>query len=320
MNQIEIKVSVCCITYNHAPFLKKCLDGFLMQKVNFPIEILIYDDASTDGAQEIIQTYANEHPKLIFPILQTENQFSKGVRGINARFNYPRSRGKYIALCEGDDYWSDPLKLQKQVDYLDSNHNIVLVAHDSILVNQHGDILQNTALEETQKRDCTGLSLQKCFGVLTQTMCFRNVQGIRNMPKESLLVSNGDKFLVSFLGQFGGYKYMNDILPSAYRLHQGGIWSSISELNRYKMMFVTYSNLRDYYSRMKNSSMAYFHGRKAFYYSNKSLKLKLSSNDQLISKIASLILFIKENRIFKNPYFFCKIIFTKMHKIVSRKN
>jgi glycosyltransferase involved in cell wall biosynthesis len=91
-------VSISCITYNHAPFIRECLEGFLMQKTNFSFEILIHDDASTDGTKDIIEEYAAKYPELIFPIYQSENQYSKGVRGMMANFNFPRSRGKYIAL------------------------------------------------------------------------------------------------------------------------------------------------------------------------------------------------------------------------------
>src|SRR5690606_31239098 len=122
-----IKVSICCITYNHSPFIRQCLDSFLMQQCDFDFEILIHDDASTYGTASIIQEYNNRYPSIIKPILQVENQYSKGVRGINLIYNFPRAEGKYIAMCEGDDYWEDPLKLQKQVSILDTNKNYSLV-------------------------------------------------------------------------------------------------------------------------------------------------------------------------------------------------
>jgi glycosyltransferase involved in cell wall biosynthesis len=93
------------------------LDGFLSQKTNFPFEIVIHDDCSTDGTREIIEEYSQKFPDIIFPMFQHENQYSKGIRGMMARFNFPRCRGKYIALCEGDDYWTDPYKLQKQLGF-----------------------------------------------------------------------------------------------------------------------------------------------------------------------------------------------------------
>ena len=114
-------VSICCITYNHAPYIRQCLDGFLMQKTNFKYEIIIHDDCSTDGTTEIIREYASKYPEIFVPLYEDENQYSKGVRGITAKFVYPKARGKYIALCEGDDYWIDENKLQKQVDFLENN-------------------------------------------------------------------------------------------------------------------------------------------------------------------------------------------------------
>ncbi len=114
-------VSISCITYNHASFIKKTIDGFLSQKTSFSFEILIHDDCSTDGTTEIIKDYAKKYPDIIFPIFEEVNQFSLGVPSGSAIWNLPRARGKYIALCEGDDYWTDPYKLQIQVDFLESH-------------------------------------------------------------------------------------------------------------------------------------------------------------------------------------------------------
>lgn len=119
-------VSIDCITYNHAPYIRQCLEGFLMQETDFSFEVLIHDDASTDETANIIREYELKYPDLINPIYQNENQWSKG-KNISVEFNFPRARGKYIALCEGDDHWTDPLKLQKQVSILESDENIGFV-------------------------------------------------------------------------------------------------------------------------------------------------------------------------------------------------
>lgn len=119
-------VSISCITYNHAPYIRQCLEGFIMQKTNFAYEILIHDDASTDSTSDIIQEYENKYPDIIKPIYETENQYQKGVPIGSAIWNVPRAQGKYIALCEGDDYWTDPNKLQKQVDYMEQHSEIGL--------------------------------------------------------------------------------------------------------------------------------------------------------------------------------------------------
>lgn len=119
-------VSISCITYNHEPYIMQTLDGFLMQKTRFPFEVLIHDDASTDRTADIIREYEKKFPKIIKPIYQKENQYSKGNRAILASFVYPRAKGKYIALCEGDDYWIDENKLQKQVDFMEQNPDVGL--------------------------------------------------------------------------------------------------------------------------------------------------------------------------------------------------
>ena len=121
-------VSICCVAYNHVHFIRQCLDGFVMQKTNFPFEVLIHDDASTDGTQDIIREYEAKYPDIIKPIYQKENQYSKGVR-VSLVYNYSRVRGKYVALCEGDDYWTDPYKLQKQVDFLEAHPDYVMCSH-----------------------------------------------------------------------------------------------------------------------------------------------------------------------------------------------
>ncbi|MDD3036338.1 glycosyltransferase [Bacteroides sp.] len=132
----SITVTICCLTYNHEKFVKQCLDGFIMQKTNFHFEVLIHDDASTDKTQEIIREYATNYPDIIKPVLQKENQYSKGIRAILATFCYPQAKGKYIAICEGDDYWIDPLKLQKQVDFLENNPDYAMVYTRSNVYDQ----------------------------------------------------------------------------------------------------------------------------------------------------------------------------------------
>lgn len=143
----EVLVSVICNTYNHEAYIRQCLDGFLAQKTSFPFEVLVHDDASTDHTADIIREYEAKYPDFILPIYQTENQYSKGVP-ISIAIQFPRSRGKYVAFCEGDDYWIDPLKLEKQVSFLEDHddyssavHNVLTVDKDSnpLYENNFGD-------------------------------------------------------------------------------------------------------------------------------------------------------------------------------------
>ncbi len=121
-------VSICCLAYDQERTIRATLDGFLMQETSFPIEILVHDDASTDGTAGIIKEYEREHPDLIFPVYQAENQWSKGRDP--GEINRLRARGKYLAFCEGDDFWTDPRKLEKQVDCLEADPGCGLVYTD----------------------------------------------------------------------------------------------------------------------------------------------------------------------------------------------
>lgn len=116
----DIKVSVYCLTYNHEKYIKRCLDGFVMQKTDFKFEVFVHDDASTDNTAKIVKEYGEKYPDIIKPIYQRENQYSKGIE-ITSAYIFPHLSGKYIALCEGDDYWIDEKKLQKQYDFMENN-------------------------------------------------------------------------------------------------------------------------------------------------------------------------------------------------------
>ena len=114
-----VVVSIVCNTYNHELYIRDALDSFLSQKTNFPFEILVFDDASTDKTANIIRSYEEKYPDIIKPVYQTVNQYSLGL--MPGKQNRERATGKYIAICEGDDYWCDCNKLQKQVDYMESH-------------------------------------------------------------------------------------------------------------------------------------------------------------------------------------------------------
>lgn len=114
-------VSIVCLTYNEEEFVRETIEGFLMQKCNFMYEVLVYDDASTDTTPLILQEYAQKYPNIFRLTLYKENNFQKGTPFYGLRMSFNDAKGKYIALCEGDDYWTDPFKLQKQVDFLEQN-------------------------------------------------------------------------------------------------------------------------------------------------------------------------------------------------------
>ena len=236
MSAKEPLVSICCITYNHAPYIRECLDGFMMQKTNFPIEIIINDDASTDGTTEIIKEYEARYPDIIKPIYQIENQYSKGVRGMYANFCFPRAQGKYIALCEGDDYWTDPLKLQKQVDFLEANPEYVMCSHR---------FKQYMQQEGKYKDDWYGdISDGIVYDLDTLihggwyhhplTVMFRSDK--LDLKGYSRYLYSMDVVLFFHLLKKGKGNMMPDKM-AVYRIHSGGVWTGIDWNNKLKNEF-----------------------------------------------------------------------------------
>lgn len=135
-------VSIRCLVYNHEPYLRQCLDGFVMQKTTFPFEAIVHDDASTDGSAAIIREYAEKYPDIIKPIYESENQWSKGtINIIMDAAVHPSS--KYIATCEGDDYWTDPYKLQLQVDFLESHPDFFLSSHNFSVYHENSKTIEH---------------------------------------------------------------------------------------------------------------------------------------------------------------------------------
>ena len=135
------EISILCNAFQHEKYIAQALDGFIMQKLNVPFEILVHDDASTDGTAEIIRRYAQTYPALVFPIFQTENQYSQGVL-ITPQIQLPRARGKYIAFCEGDDFWTDPEKLQLQYDFMEQHPEYSLCCHAYSMVDREGKLIE----------------------------------------------------------------------------------------------------------------------------------------------------------------------------------
>ena len=248
--------SISCMTYNHAPFIRQCLDQLLAQKTNFPFEIIIHDDASTDGTREIIEEYVSKYPNIFFPYYQNVNQYSRGSRGLPSLYNYPRCRGKYIAICEGDDYWSDPLKLQRQVDFLESHADYVLAFHDFSVVDEKNHVIEASAVPARYQRDAKSEDLiMGRWLTMPLTLCFRNV--ITEFPPEKYKVTNGDTFLVSMLGHYGKGKWMGDNIENAmYRSHHGGVWSRVGSNDKLPIRLNTYYWLHSYYNRIGEKTWA----------------------------------------------------------------
>lgn len=272
MNKLPL-VSICCITYNHEPYIREAIEGFLLQKTSFPIEIIIYDDASTDRTAEIVKEYADKHLELIIPIFQSENQYSQGVKP-SRTYVIPRARGKYIAICEGDDYWTDPLKLQKQVDFLEANPDYGLV-HTNCITEVNGITMPIEAGSNIVSGNVFEELLKNNF-ISTLTVCARKEQLIqwsdtfeKIRVEQNWKMTDYPKWLEGSLHT--KFKYLNDItgfyrvLPesashSRDRKKQYDFFMSVFDI---KFYFMNRENLKDeikeevmikYYNHLLNFS------------------------------------------------------------------
>ncbi|MDZ7821454.1 MAG: glycosyltransferase [Candidatus Marinimicrobia bacterium] len=244
------------MTYNHEKFIRDAIEGFLMQKTSFPVEILIHDDASTDSTADIIREYERKYPHLIKPVYQLENQYSK-KRGLITKIQNERTQGKYVAKCEGDDYWTDPGKLQKQVDFLESHPDHVLCCSGyETLVQETGE--RTTEIETRFMKDPDGFSftlLEMSISWFTKplTSMFRS-EIIRKDP--AMLTSYRycrDVHLFYHLMKEGRGYYFNEVY-GVYRIHPGGIKSLAgARFNKniaYERSKELYERNRDTYTRV----------------------------------------------------------------------
>lgn len=252
---MTLLVTIACPTYNHENFIKQTIESFLRQKTNFRYEILIHDDASTDNTPNIIKEYATLYPELIKPVFQTVNQHSKGIK--NAEIILPLIKSKYIALCEGDDYWTDPYKLQKQVDFLEANADFAIYCGHARMVSV--DVNMN------DKRIHAGISEDTVFTlsdfaennyIVTCTAIFRNI-GFTTLKKFIFDAPGGDWCLYAYiLATTGGKVFYENSDFAVYRAHAGGIYSSLNTRGFYRFyertLRVIYKLLQDPVLKLKS--------------------------------------------------------------------
>ncbi len=233
----EIGVSVLCMAYNQEKYIRQTLESFVMQKTNFPFEVLINDDASTDKTPEIIKEFADKYPNIIKPVYQKENQYSKGV-SIHNDFLFPKAAGKYLAFCEGDDFWTDENKLQIQYDIMEKNPDCPLCLHKVRVVSENGNELKETYPKHLGKKVLTTENFLKLifYTYTFQTSCyFLRKEDYKNFTQnfnESLLLYRlylelkiGDEPTLLYFGLLGKTYYINKVM-SKYRKNSLGSWTS----------------------------------------------------------------------------------------------
>lgn len=221
-------VSIRCTVYNHEPYLRQCLDGFVMQKTNFAFHAIVHDDASTDGSAAIIREYAEKYPDIIKPIYETENQYSKRD-GSLARIMDAHTHGKYAAVCEGDDYWTDPLKLQKQVDFLEAHPDYSMVCCEADILTASG---KTTWFHYANSREVpfSDLILKGGGWIHTASIMYR-YDLIKDYPDFARQCHVGDYPLCIHMAVKGKVYFMADKMV-VYRWQSLGSWTSRATIDK----------------------------------------------------------------------------------------
>lgn len=290
----DVLVSIICITYNHEQYIKECLNSFLAQKVNFNIEILVHDDASTDCTQQILQEYQRQYPSVFKLFLQSKNQFSQGNGYVGIFWGLKEARGKYIAYCEGDDYWCDEYKLQKQVDFLEKNHEYEICAHDTNIINEatqqqvlfsHTNV--NIFLNRKNRQEYTFDDTLTGNIFHISSIVFRNIPLV--WPKWINDIRAFDMVMYMLLAQYGKIFVMRDVM-SVYR-------TTLSSITRTNIEFSTpvrFNNVSiDILSRMNefwdgkykhkiNKILSRYYVHNMFLYLSKSYRNYTNANHMML--------------------------------------
>lgn len=218
-------ISVCIVTYRHKDYIGKCLDSILSQKGNFSLEILLHDDASTDGSQEIIRSYQEKYPEILFPILQTENQYSRGKRNITGIFNFPRAKGEFITVIDGDDFYLREDKLEKQMEALQREEEAVLCFHPAkVLLSDGSEGPKDLLRPYSEEKILEGKELiNHPKGIAFSSMFFRRCL-IEKLPDFYYACPVGDRPIELMATLAGNAVYLPEEY-TAYRFHLQSSWT-----------------------------------------------------------------------------------------------
>lgn len=245
-------LAIDCLVYNHEPYLRECLDGFVMQETNFPFVAIVHDDASTDHSADIIREYAEKYPSIIVPVYETENQYSKPNRALGRVMDkaIDATGAKYVAMCEGDDYWTDPHKLQRQVDFMEAHEEYSLCCHRYSIYNEDTKTWEEDyeASYFANGANPDGFAFTKadnfrCWIAKTNTLLYRH-EALRNELLNQYRYSRDVHRVYHLLCTAPGY-----CLPfnaAVYRRQEGGIFSSLSSVQKQRTSMLIYTELLEY--------------------------------------------------------------------------
>jgi len=315
------KVTIICTTYNQESYVSDAIEGFLSQETNFPFEILIHDDASTDKTQNIIETYSKKYPNLIRVIIQNENQYSKG----NIPFFYTifDCDSEYIALCEGDDYWIDNKKLQYQVDALTKDETISLCFHSTMEFDVTKNIRKTINKHHSQSKviDRTDVIRNRGGYISTASIVFRN-KDLETLKSQCNEWPVGDYFLQSYLALIGNVYYVNRV-SSVYRINSINSWNmSMKDLERkseYRLNMI--EAVKKFYSLVSDIEGSRYLIYPMMYYSfsySYSKGFKLSAIKQFLVDIFCDKTFGKTKKMFIYFEYFYETIQSKISSLIRR--
>lgn len=268
-----LMVTILCITYNHKSYIRQCLEGFVMQKTNFRFEAIVHDDASTDGTVDIVREFAEKYPDIIKPMIEKENQYSKGKTSFGRTMLEHYPPGKYIAECEGDDYWTDPLKLQKQVDFMEANPECTLYVSNGMGYFEDKNrfvMLNSIPTKESKFLTMSEVLMEKGGLIPTASMCYRR-EMIETEPDWCLKAPVGDRPLRLWCAINGKVYY--DVNPMVvYRKSSVGSFSQrVKKDYNYARhilddMMVFFDTFDDYTHQEYHDDVQYMKDREDYYF------------------------------------------------------
>lgn len=224
-------VSVCIITFNHENYIRQCLEGVVMQQTDFPFEVVIGEDCSTDNTRRIVAEFEARYPGIIKPLYHTANV--GGARN-GYEFCYPRLTGKYIAICEGDDYWTDSNKLQKQVDFLEQHPEYVMCFHRVQSVDENDKLLNG----QEALNSIVSYDPQEIFHISIPTLSVVFRKCFEVIPPEMFKAKSGDTFLFGLLSGYGKAADLG-FVGARYRKHNGGVYSPKKLVDQFRQTIET---------------------------------------------------------------------------------
>lgn len=238
-------VVINCLTFNHEQYIRDCLEGFVMQKTNFKFVAIVHDDASTDDTASIIKEYAEKYPDIIKPIYETENQYSKKDGSLHRIMNdaIETTGAKYVAMCEGDDYWTDPYKLQKQVDFMEENEQYILCCHRYLILDQDSNLYDKDYINELFITSPNGFSftnkenleywITKTMTLLIRASAYKELFKLQNRLDvyfNYYLLKHRLGCCLPFIG-------------AVYRKHIGGVSSSLVYIEKKLFTYMVFTDL-----------------------------------------------------------------------------